>query len=101
MDESGVARAYLLVTETQFFSSRRAISFDDDVGFARKLQKNCPPIRLFNIEGYARFIGVEVKEVKTLFRVWRVVFERRLAPRLIAGGRLDLDHVGAHVRQEF
>jgi hypothetical protein len=42
-----------------------------------------------------------MKEIKTFFRMGRVVFEWRDAPRLVAGGRLDFDHVGAHVGEQF
>ena len=101
MNESGIAGAQLLITKAQLLSSRWTISFDDDIGFARELQKNSSTIRLFDIEGDAPFVGVEVEKVEALLRMRRVVFEWRNAPRFVAAGRFDLDDVGAHVGEEL
>jgi hypothetical protein len=49
-----------LITKAKLFSSRWTVSFDYDIGFAGKFEKNSPTIRLFDIEGDAPFIGVKV-----------------------------------------
>ena len=75
--------------------------FEHDVGFAGELEKDRAAVGFFNVESDAALVGVEMKKIETLFRMRNVVFERRDTSRLVARRRLDLDHVRAHVGQEF
>ena len=69
--------------------------------FLAKFEQDRPAVGILDVERDAALVGVEVQKVQTLFRMRLVVFERRHAARLVAGRRFDLDHVGAHVSQEF
>ncbi len=93
--------AQSFVAESQLIHFARTSGFEDDVGFAYELEKDRVAVGRFDIESNAALVGVEMKKVKTLFRMRRIVFERRNAPRFIARRRLDLEHIGAHVGQEL
>ena len=99
--ESGIAGAQLSIAKAQLLSSRWAVSFDDEVGFARQLQQNSSAIRLLDIEGDAPFIGIEVEKVEALLGMRRIIFEWRHSPRFVAARWLDFDYVCAHVSEEF
>ena len=101
MNEAGIAGADLFITKAQLLSSRWTISFDYDIGLFGELQENSSTIRLFDIEGDAPFIGVEVEKVEALLRMRRIVFEWRNAPRFVAARRFDFHDVGAHVGEEL
>lgn len=101
MNEAGIPGAQLLITKAQLLSSRRTIRFDYHIGFFGELKENGSTIRLFDIEGDAPFIGVEVEKVEALLRMRRIVFEWRNAPRFVAARRFDLHDVGAHVGEEL
>ncbi len=47
----------------------------------------------------AALAGIEEKEHPAVFGIDNVVAERSAPPRHVAGGRLDLDYVGAEVGQ--
>src|SRR5207237_8715033 len=91
----------LLGTEAQLISLSRAITFDQDIGFASQLQQDCSAVRLFDVEGDAAFVSVEVEEVKTFLRMRRIIFEWRNPPRFIAARLLEFYHVRAHVGEDF
>jgi hypothetical protein len=42
-----------------------------------------------------------MQEVETFLAIGNVVFKGRHAPRFVARRRLDFDHIGAHVGQQF
>jgi hypothetical protein len=85
------------VAESQLIHPGRTSGFEHDIGFVCELQKNRAAISGFDIERDTALVGVEMKKVKTFFRVGRVVFERRNAPGFISRRRFDLNDVGAHV----
>jgi hypothetical protein len=101
MNESGIAGAQLSITKAQLFSSRWTVRFDDHVGFLGELQQYRSTVRLFEVEGDASFVGVEVEEVEALLRMRRIVFEWRNSPRFVAVRRLDFDYVRTHIGEEL
>src|SRR5438445_11084887 len=90
-----------MVAEAQLISMSRAITFDQDIGFASQLQQDCSAVRLFDVERNAAFVSGEVKEVKTFLRMRRIIFEWRNPARFVAARRLDFYHARAHVGEEF
>src|SRR5215470_10173821 len=78
-------------------ASRRAEILDEDVGGPDQLQQPLDVAGPLEIEGDAALVGVDGEEA------WRHALpERRApAPRIIALGPLDLDHVRAHVGEDL
>src|SRR5262249_23247115 len=101
MNESRIASAQLLITNAQLLPSRWTIGFDYNIGFFSQFQENSSTIGLFDIEGDAPFVGVEVEKVEALLRMRRIVFEWRNSPRFVAAGRFDFYDVGAHVGEQL
>jgi hypothetical protein len=56
---------------------RRTKGFDDDVSFIRQFKQDCAAVGFLDVKRDAALVGIEVKEIKALFRMWRIIFERR------------------------
>src|SRR6185503_10826139 len=84
VNQTAMLSAQCFVTDFQLVHSSRLGGFEDDVGFAGELKKDRAAVGFFNVESDAALVGVEMKKIKTLFRMRNVVFERRDAPRLVA-----------------
>ena len=75
-------------------------ALDHDVGAARELQQDFGAARMLQIERERSLVEIVEPEKQAAVAMRQVVEERADAARVVAGGRLDLDHVGAHVGQQ-
>ena len=67
-----------------------------------QLQQDSSAVLRFEVEGDALLAGVQVREEQALLRVGLVVVERgHPASRVPREGPLDLDDVGAEVREKL
>src|SRR5579862_3470314 len=79
-------------------SRRKAL--DHDVGRARELNEDVGAARMFEVERQRSLIEIVEPEEEAAVVMRQIVEERADAARVIAGGRLGLDNVGAHVAQQ-
>src|SRR5271163_1706580 len=89
-----------LPAETETVESARREALDDDVGAARELQEDVRAARMVEVKRERALVEIVEPEKQTAVAMRQVVEERADAPRVVAGRRLDLDDVGAHVRQD-
>ena len=75
--------------------------FEHDVGAQGEFAQNRAALGAANVQGHAALARVQVEEMETAVRPGFVAQEGRDRPRLAAARWLHLDHVGAHVGQQF
>src|ERR1700677_4960387 len=97
--ERGILAMQHLPAEPEPVESAGREALDDDVGAARQLQKNIRAARVVEIERQRSLVEIVEPEKQTAVAMRQFVEERTDSPRVVAGGRLYLDDVGAHVRE--
>src|SRR5580704_4906102 len=98
--ERGILAMKHLPAEPEPVERARREALDNDVGAARELQKNVRAARMVEVERQRALVEIVEPEKQTAVAMRQFVEERADAPRVVAGGRLYLDDVGAHVREE-
>src|SRR3990172_9776029 len=95
-DDPGVEAGQGLVVEAKPFDDPRPEVVDDDVSSPREVVEYLSSLRALEVEHEASLASVERQEHRTLAAE---VGDGRVPPQVTAR-RLDLDHVGAHIRHQ-
>src|SRR5208282_5564445 len=98
--ERGILAMQNLPAQPEPVESAGSEALDNDVGTARELQKDVRAARMVEVERERALVEIVEPEKQTAVAMRQVVEERADASRVVAGGRLDLNDVGAHVREE-
>ena len=96
-DDPWIGRAQALVVEAELLHQAGREVLDHDVGLLDHLQEERPAVGVFQVDRHAALVRVEDQEEH---RVEPRHF-RPVAARLLAAGRLDLEHVGAQPAEEL
>ena len=101
VDERGIERAQILVAEPDRAERARLERLHEHVGAARELAQPRAVGLVVEVEYDAALAdGVDGPVQRAVELALAAVHERRMAPRGVATGRLDLDHLGAHVGEQ-
>src|SRR4051812_5319555 len=77
-------------------------AFDDDISFGREPEQQSLPRRLLRVQRNAALVGVEREKRGPAVEMRLAANERRLVTGLVSPARrLDLDRVGALIRQQL
>ena len=90
VDDFGVGPGNGFVSQVQLVHGPGGEVFQENIGPFHDFHDGLMSFGVFQIDREAAFVPVEIREGRP---------PHRLAPE-IAGGRLDLDHLGPHVGQE-
>ena len=94
--QPGIARLQCLVAQAQAVHHAGTVVFDQHIDGERQLARQLQVTGVFQIQGHGALVAIERGEVLAV-----AVGDRRPAAQRVAAVRvLDLDHVGAHVRQQ-
>ena len=99
--EPRVQRAQRFVAEPERVQVARRKRLHDDVGASGQPLQDLASLGPRRIERDAPLTRIRVEEGEARVVPGRVAPERRDAPRRVAAGPLDLDHVGAHVGHQL
>ena len=89
-----------VVAEAERFERARREALDDDVGRPGQCGERGPSFSRLQIEDDRPLVAVEVEEEAALFGVRDVALERPEPPGDVAARLLDLDDVGAEIREQ-
>jgi hypothetical protein len=95
VDEVGLALLERVVAEAQPIEHARTEVLDHHMGGVDQLEHQLAPLGRLEIDGQAALVAVGAKEKPA--HAGDVGLGRRPSALVGAAGRLDLDHVGAHV----
>ncbi len=85
-------------TERGDLTGREALN--DQIDGTSECQRELTSARMREVECQRSFVEIVEPEPETAIMMRQVIIEGTDAASLVAGGRLDLDHVGAHVGQQ-
>ena len=100
-DQVGVVLGEIFVVEAEFFEFALVVGIDHDIGGFDEAAEVGLPLAGGKIDHDAALGGVVVPEIEALFGVGDIVHEGFVAAGRVAFGRLELDHVGAHVGEQL
>ena len=97
MNEPGKFRAQHLVADAPFVERARLEILDQHVGALEHLHQHRAPALGGEVEPDRALVAVDADEIGRVFAMER----RAPVAHLVAGGRLDLDHVGAVIGEDL
>src|SRR5208282_2032668 len=97
--ERGILAMENIPAKAELVERARRETLNDDVGAARELEKNVRAARMVEVERERALVEIVEPEEQAAVAMRQVVEERAHAARVVTGGRLDLDDVGAHVAE--
>jgi hypothetical protein len=100
VDEAGKFGFEVVVGKAALAELAAGMVLDEDVRFGEELAKDDAAALRLDVQRDAFLVAVEVDEEAGLVVVGNVVREGAKGAGVVALWRLDLDDVGAHVRQE-
>ena len=100
-DEIGTFRPQRRRVETERLCPQPRVVVHQDIGPVNELAQFGTAALAVQVEADAAFVQIERKESSTLLRVVPVARKRPAPTRHVAFGRLDFNHVGAVVAQQF
>ena len=100
-DNPGIERPQSIVAQAEVIETARREVLHQDVAPGDKPDQRLPAIVRAGVQRHAALVGVVGQKLGALPVAGRALQERRLAPRRVARGRLNLHHVRALVRQEL
>src|SRR5208282_5095974 len=99
-DERGVLAMESIPAEAKPVEGAGSEALDDDVGGAGELEQDVGAAGMVEIEREGALVEIVEPEEQAAVEMREVVEEGADAARVVAGGRFDLDDVGAHVGQQ-